>query len=215
MLGIGLLLCASAQAETYRVNPSKTRQLSSLLANLHDGDTVIFERGVYDIAKGLEVTGLNNVTLAGEGKVEIVLGNLDEPVLSISACTRVRIRGLRARHQKPNREYACEGAVIEVRNAEHVAITECRLNGCGAAGVYATDSQDVVVANNTIFNNTFSAVWLYNSSALVRGNHIYDNATEVVTGGNCDLTMIANKTENNHGNDDSMTDWARESLGER
>lgn len=214
LLAATLLVCAPAIAETYRVNPSKARQLPQILANLHDGDTVIFERGTYSTQNGLEIARVNNITLQGEGKAEIVLGNLNDAVLTVNNCTRIRVSGLRARHENPNREYACEGAVIEVRDSSQIAVSECELNGCGAAGVYATGCQDLVIANNTIFNNSYAAVWLYDSSALVHSNRITRNATELVTGGTCEVTMVENKTENNKGNDWLHTEWTREVLKE-
>lgn len=214
-LALSLFVGGPALAETTRVNPSKSKQLPSILTNLRDGDTLIFERGTYETAKGLEIASLNNVTLRGEGKVDIVLGNLDEPVLTVTNCTRVKIEGLHARHQNPNREYACEGAVIEVRSSQHVGVSECSLNGCGAAGVYAADSKDLVIVNNTIFNNTFAAVWCYDSSARIQGNRIFKNAAELITGGDSDVVMIDNTIEKNEGSDYSKTDWVREVLGER
>lgn len=215
LLFLLLACCSPCWAETIRVNPSKTARLPEILASLKTGDTVIFERGIYRTAGALEISGLHDVTLQGEGKVEIVLADLDDAVISVSSCQRVRIRGLRARHAQPNEEYACEGAVIRVENSEQVAVSDCWLNGCGAAGVYATGVKDLVIANNTIFNNTFAAVWVYQSSGLVYGNRMHDNAAELITLGESDITMAGNSIEDNQGNSYGETDWARSVLDGR
>lgn len=211
-----LTLALSASAETLRVNPSKVDRLQSVLDNLKEGDTVIFERGVYRTKKALKLSEVRNVTLRGEGKVEIVLDNLEDPVIWVSDSQRVRISKLRARHQLPNKEYACEGAVVRVDGSLQVAVTESELDGCGAAGVYAVDTKDLVVFKNKIFNNSFAAVWTYNTNGLVRGNHIYKNAADLVSQGGSDMIFLDNVIEKNKGNDFyGSTDWVFEITGER
>lgn len=147
--------------------------------------------------------------MRGEGKVEIVLSNLDEAVISVADSEGVIIKGLRARHAQPNKEYACEGAVVEIRNSKQVAVTHSELNGCGAAGVYATGSSDVVIYKNTIFNNTFAGVWLYNTTAHIRQNRLFKNAADLITGGQTEVVMLDNEVENNKGNDFSETEFLR------
>jgi parallel beta-helix repeat protein len=207
-----LFLALGASAETVRVNPSKAHQLNDLLARLEAGDTLIFERGVYKIDQPLYLSEVFDVTLRGEGKVEIVLSDLEEPVFSLSACERVRLSGISARHAQPSQEYVCEGAVIQLDNCAQVAISDCSLNGCGAAGVYASHSRELVIVNNTIFNNTFAALWFYQSGAYISGNKIYRNAAELISLGECDITMVNNTIERNQGSENGMSEWARQVL---
>lgn len=214
-LGLALLLLGqAAAADTLRVTPSKAHRLPEMLANLKDGDRVVFERGTYRTHRALEISGRKDIVIEGEGKVEVVLSNLDDAVFSIQKSQRVQIKNLRARHQKPNEEYACEGAVVEVRDSQQVGVTGCRLDGCGAAGVYATDVQDLVVFDNTIFNNSFAAVWLYDTTGIVRRNRMHDNASDLITGGKTEVILSENEVEENSGNDFLDTDWARSLVGE-
>jgi parallel beta-helix repeat protein len=207
-----LLFASVANAETVRVNPSKTQQLQTILNGLQSGDTVLFERGTYRTAHALELKGAYDITIRGEGKVEIVLSDLDDPVFSVSDCQDIHITGLRARHHSPNQEYACEGAVVRVVDSKRVAVSNCELNGCGAAGVYASATQELVVCGNTIFNNTFAAVWVYDSSGIVHGNRMHKNAAELICGGTSDVTLSGNRIENNRGNDFNETDFSRKIL---
>lgn len=204
---LSLALFAPATAELYRLTPSQTERVQGVLDRLEEGDTVIFERGTYQTKDALVLKNKTGVELRASGKVEIVLNSLEQAVLEIENCQDIRISGLRARHQKPNREYACEGAVISVRQSEQVGISGCELNGCGAAGVYANQVKDLVVFDNKIFNNTFAGVWLSDTQGHIYRNRLYDNAADFVTSGECDVVMRANKVEKNDGNDFMRSDF--------
>ncbi len=209
-LGLTVLLLSSAvTADTLRVTPGKAHRLPEMFSNLKDGDRVVFERGTYRTHRALTVSGLKNITLEGEGRVEVVLSNLDDPVFAVKGSERVQIKNLKARHQKPNEEYACEGAVVEVRDSQQVGVTGCSLDGCGAAGVYAMGVKDLVVFDNTIFNNSFAAVWAYDTTGMVRRNRMHDNAADLITGGQTEVILLENEIEDNEGNDFLQTDWAR------
>lgn len=217
---IVILLALSAYSvpawcDTLRVTPKHSSQLPEMLSKLQPGDSVIFERGVYDLERSLILSDQSDLVLRAEGKVELVLRDLESAVIELRHCERIRIQGLRARHLEPNSEYECEGAVITVRDSQQIAVKDCQLNGCGAAGVYATETRDLVVLNNILFRNTFAAVWLYNSSALVQGNRIHSNAAEVITTGECDVTLVGNQVKNNSGNTFGETEWSRRILRER
>lgn len=209
------LLCTSALAETYRVNPSKAKRLDAVMEQLQPGDVVIFERGTYRTDKPILLTGVNQVELRGESGAEIVLSDLDEAVIELENCNQVHLSGLKARHAQPAAEYQCEGAVIRVSNSSRVAVTDSTLNGCGAAGVYAVGTTELAVLRNTIFNNTYAAVWVYDSSGVVQGNKMYKNAADLVTGGTCSVTLVDNTIENNDGNDYSTTEFIRQMLDKK
>ncbi len=189
-----------ASAEVYRLTPAQAEHAQSVLDRVESGDTVIFERGTYRTRSALLLREKSGVELRGSGRVEIVLDNLDEAVIEVRDCQNIRINGLRARHQKPNREYSCEGAVIAVRDSQQIGISRCELNGCGAAGVYASRVKDLIVFDNRIFNNTFAGVWVSDTTGHVYKNHLYDNAADFITYGNCDVVLSGNKVEKNDGN---------------
>lgn len=215
LLGFTFLLTSGlAGAETLRVGPGKAHRLPEIFSSLKDGDRVVFERGTYRTHRALTVSGRKNITVEGEGRVEVVLSNLDDPVFSVQGSERVLIKNLQARHLKPNEEYACEGAVVEVRDSQQIGVTGCRLDGCGAAGVYAMGAKDLVVFDNDIFNNSFAAVWLYDTTGIVRRNRMHDNASDLITGGQTEVTLLENEVEDNQGNDFLQTDWARSLVDE-
>lgn len=204
---LSLLLASSAVAETYRVNAAQSDQVQSVLDRTSSGDVVIFERGTYRTQHALVLNGKSDVELRGSGRVEIVLHNLDEAVIEVRESQNIRIRGLRARHEKPNPEYACEGAVIAVFDSQQVGISGNHLNGCGAAGVYSRGVKDLVVFDNKIFNNTFAGIWTADTTGYIYKNHLYKNAADFITYGECDIVLSGNKIEKNEGNDFSRGEF--------
>jgi parallel beta-helix repeat protein len=210
-----VLLSPVAQAKTLYFTPSTSYQVAEALENLKSGDRVLFARGQYSFPDGLKIQNVSNVVVAGQGRVDIVVTNLNADVISLEGCERVQIKGLRARHERPAKEYECEGAVIRLRSCQDIFIANNRLNGCGAAGVFAMDSKGVVVYENRIFNNTFAGVWLQDSSATIHRNKIYRNASAVITYGKCSASMTENTVEKNRGNIFNSTSFFQEMTGER
>lgn len=196
-----LLLSAPSPAETHRFGPDDAPRLVEAFEKLQSGDRVILEAGRYPLFQSLVISGVTDLRLEGRGKVELILQSLEQPVLTLDRCQKIRINNLRARHQQPSEEYVCEGAVIEVQKSQKVKIWDCHLNGCGAAGVYAVESDGLVIQRNRIFNNTYAGIWLHSSNAHVIDNKIFDNAASLITWGPCRLTLLGNEIKNNTGND--------------
>lgn len=192
LLAFCLLLTTSSYAETWRVTPSSAAQLPEKFSQLKSGDRLVLERGTYRFDEALRLEGLENVTIEGRGRVKLVLTNLDADVISIKKCKNIIIKGLRAKHQTPSKEYKCEGAVIMLRRSSRIFITENQLNGCGAAGVFAMSCKEVVVHKNRIFNNSFAGVWVQSSQVAITKNKIYDNAAGVVSYGDCHTSLTEN-----------------------
>jgi parallel beta-helix repeat protein len=214
VLSLILVLAATALGETYRYTPGQAHLLPDAFERLESGDRVVLERGTYRLEFGLELTNLSNITIEGQGRVTLLVDNLDDPVIDIDSCTDVTVKGLRAAHKEPAQEYQCEGAVIEVRSSKRVFIAKNRLNGCGAAGVYATSSKDVVVYQNRIFNNTYAAIWVAGSQVAVHDNWIYDNRAALNTYGECDITFTKNRIKNNDGNIYMRTGFFKKVVGD-
>ena len=196
-----LLVSGAALSETYRYSPGQAYLLPKAFENLKPGDTVVLERGNFELEHGLRLTDLTDITIEGQGRVTLQINDLDNPVLEIVGCTDVTVKGLRLSHKNPGSEYQCEGAVIEVAHSEKVLVARNHLNGCGAAGVYANQSKEILVYQNKIFNNTYAGIWVTDSQIFVHDNDIYDNAAALSTYGKCDVTFTENRIEDNAGND--------------
>lgn len=209
-----LLLASAVMGETHHYNPGQAHLLPGAFEQLKSGDRIVFERGVYRLDRGLKLVDLENVTIEGRGRVNLLVRNLDDAVIEIAGCTDVTVKGLRAAHEKPAEEYECEGPVIRVRNSQRVLVTQNSLNGCGSAGVHASGSKDVVVYQNRIYNNTYAAIWVNDSQVFVHDNHIFDNATALSTYGQCDITFTKNTIKHNSGNEYTGSRFFRRVVGD-
>ena len=207
------LLTSAAQAKTLSFTPSTVYQMDAALKDLKSGDKVVFQRGTYELNNGLRVQGLSNVSFEGRGRVEIVVKDLNDAVLGFDDCKDIQVKGLWLRHKTPAPEYQCEGAVVRLNRCQRVFIAENRLNGCGAAGVYAMSSKDVVIYKNRIFNNSFAAIWFADVSATVHGNRVYDNASSFISYGKCDVSFTENEIEGNSGNIFNNTTFFHQMTG--
>lgn len=195
-----LLLSTASQAKTLVFWPNKSDQVLPAFSQLQSGDHVVFQPGVYRFSQGLSLEGLDDVIIEGRRGAEILVTNLDDAVIRLSHCHRVQIKGLKARHEKPSEEYQCEGAVIHCSNSEDIFVADNSLNGCGAAGVYAMNSKNLMITRNDIYNNTFAGVWMQDSGALVHHNKIHNNASALITYGNCNVSLTENEISENKGN---------------
>lgn len=213
LLCLFLGLINTASAKTWRLTPS-TPDIPILFETIRSGDRIIFSSGTYKLDDALRLIGREKVTIEARGKVDLVLSNLNAPVLELRDCQEVQVKGLRARHEQPAKEYECEGAVISVQSCQKIYIAQNRLNGCGAAGVYAQSSKDVVIYKNRIYNNTFAGVWLHDSSATVHKNRIYDNQAAIITYGKVEMSCTENVIEKNGGNVFMRTDFFTRMTGE-
>lgn len=210
-----LLVSTAAQAKTLVFWPRIADQVPAAMKNLKSGDHVVFQSGTYRLNHGILLEGLEDVVIEGKGGVNLIVTDLNDDVIALESCSRIQVKGLRARHETPADDYRCEGAVIRCRNSQKLFIAENHLNGCGASGVFAMSSKDIVIYKNHIFNNTYAGVWLQDASATVHRNKIYDNASALITYGKCGVSLTDNTIESNGGNIYYDTAYFRLMTGER
>jgi len=106
----------------------------------------------YQIPKILFIDGMNNLTIEGNGKAEIVLDVGTAPVINIMNSYNVTFSGLILGHDVP--EYGCEGEgyVIQMIMCDGVTVESCDLYGCGVEGINAFGCSNVTV-NNTVIRD--------------------------------------------------------------
>ncbi len=209
---LSLLLACPSLARTVTVAPGA--DLQAEFNALNSGDVLQLRAGTYQFGTGLSLNGLQNVTIQGDGgRAILVLNNSAEDVLTIANCSNVTLRNLSARHQLLDMGNLCQGVVVSVRNSAQVSVLNCELNGCGAAGVSADSSQDVVVSGCFLHSNSFAAVLLNNAEMTVHGCTIQGNGTSVSSVGNSSLTMLGNTIKMNDTPSASLTPFARSVIG--
>jgi hypothetical protein len=173
-----VLLTAPTQAAVLKVGASEQYKTPQEAVNAaKDFDTVRIEPGTYRSDKAINVSGRKGLTIegAGAGKVQLIVTDLYTDVIRIYRCDGVRIAGVSARHAPTTENVMCAGAVIDVQHATNIAIVDCELNGCGAAGVSAVDSQNVSIVRNNIHHNSYAGLWLIRVTGTVQDNLIANN----------------------------------------
>ncbi len=182
------------------VRPGNPKQLTEAVQFAQDGDTIFLSAGKYYLKDSLEIKGKDNLTIVGQGKVDIFLKDVYQDVISIINCGKVTITNIHAQHVQPLKAYECHGSVIRIENTKETHILGCELNGCGAVGVNAYNAGAVFVENCYIHHNSFNAFYLSRvTSVTIINNIIKDNKSFAQFYDCKDIMMYGNSTANNTG----------------
>ena len=111
---------------------------------------------------GLNITGVDNLSIISENGAEIVAVPRYVDVLGFSNCRDITLDGVTLGHsEQPG---SCTGNVVGLYACTGVNISSCRLYGCGVVGVYAVESGQINLANTEIYDCSNSAVNMYTVS---------------------------------------------------
>jgi hypothetical protein len=179
MLVVSLLVAAPLPTRGQSAGkPAKLVRVDTvrgLLEAIGPRKTVILAAGVYDLSDAREVTtdsvswretetgedyelvltGVDGLTLRGEGKVSIVTPPPDSWVMAIEGSSQVWIENLGIGHSETG---LCMAGVLLVENCDRITLQQVDLWGCGAMGLLVRGSQQIQVANSTIRDCTIGAV---------------------------------------------------------
>lgn len=168
-------LLAGCKASVAKHPPLREMDIQGLLAD-SKGKTVRIPRGTYVFKESLNFE-CDDTTLLCEPGTWLLVEDVSNCVLSIHDVANARIENAHLAHVKPLEEYACHGAVVDVKNAKGVVISNCELNGCGAVGVRATGTKNLLVEHCWVRNNTFNAFYFDECEQInLRANVIENNA---------------------------------------
>ena len=142
--------------------------------------------------KGFVINGVYNLSI--EGEAELVIGDLSSVVLSFSDCSKLSLKGLTVGHTKPSNSYSCEGAVVYLNACEDVAITQCKLFGCGSIGIDADNTTKLVVTSTEIYDCTYTGISLLKSSATFEKCKVYDLSSYSVCSFDNSTVVFSNST---------------------
>ncbi len=146
--------------------------------------------------------------IRAEGSVSLRIEDVNVPVISINNSKRIWLEGLMLSHVKPLTEYQCHGAVISVDQSSYVAIVSCHLNGCGAVGVNARETNNLKVKKCEINNNTFNAIYIDNCKEVqIFDNNIHDNKNTFQVENSGSIIIWGNKIGGDGGYWDE-NDWS-------
>ena len=206
MAAVGLSVGCEPAAEEAKtasrpaVAPQRDVNIQALIDRAPDGAVVTIPVGEYVLPGSLLVEGRKALTLRGEPGTRVLTANVDLPVLKLAKCGKITVRGLFLRHVKPLTEYNCHGPVVRVDDCQTVEIVNCELNGCGAIGVSARGTKDVLVQHCHVHHNTFNAFYFDRCGEVkLAGNLVEDNANFMQTYRTDSLEMQDNVIRRNGG----------------
>ena len=129
--------------------------------------------GTYEMEYGIYKYQVENLTITGEGKAEIVVTEPYDPVLSFSMSKGIVLENLTLGHSV-SAEMSCEDGVLGLWSCTEVTVRNCDLYGCGVEGINAGGSS-FKVENTTIRDCSRNIVSIYNSVATFTGCTFSDN----------------------------------------
>jgi hypothetical protein len=177
-LTILALLLSAATALGSKDNPALTEDqeidIRRLLTDAEDGDEIYIPLGTYIYSGALEIY-CDNLTIICEPGTQILVSNENANVISIHGVNNFHIENARLSHLEPREDYNCHGNVIDIMYVDGVTILNCDINGCGAVGVYARQSENLLIQNCWIHENTFNAIYLQTCSDVYLLSNLIEN----------------------------------------
>jgi hypothetical protein len=178
--------------EIEKSEPEKCLNLKELSQRLQDEKSFIIKKQNIDILDGLEDTrhltveqvcdgwevvikNLNDVMIEGEGS-HLFSHFESANVITFINCNNVTISGLKLGHKVEMSE--CCGSVIEVKESANFRMIDVELYGCGAYGIYATDSS-ICLEKMNIHHCKYGAINAKNTEVEIKDSIIHDCTSDV------------------------------------
>ena len=199
-----LASCTSSQkgfpSRSNQTPATSSQNLQEMIDNASDGSTISIPKARYVLQQGLIVSGKRNLVLDCEPGSQILVDDISEDVIEIAYSEQITLKGAFLRHLNPLKEYDCHGDVVKLRNASRVTIENSELDGCGAIGVAAWESDNLLIKNCRITNNSFNAMYFDQCKEIaIKDNVIEKNANLMQTYRTDGIEMSGNLIRNNGG----------------
>ena len=170
--------------------------VDEFLAAIAPDTTIYLEPGTYDLSTAagygvsgteryhwdlrwdgpsLVITGVDGLTIEGAGAESVTIAAVPRyaDVLGFERCSGLTLRGFTAGHTEEKGE--CTGGVLCFDLCDDAVIDGCALFGCGIMGITASSCDNMNVSNTEIYDCTYGAVTLNDSTAVFDGCDIHDN----------------------------------------
>ncbi|MGL5509748.1 MAG: hypothetical protein ACRC2J_12320 [Microcoleaceae cyanobacterium] len=188
------------QAKVYTLNPSKPTQIYNAINRAKAGDYIILQKGTYKLPKTIEISEKENLTIIGEDGTKILLDDLDSAVFWVSNSQNINFVNISARHRTPpDINQVCTGAVITLVDSQNINIKDSELDGSGVIGVTIIRSNNILIANSFIHDNTEAGLEIIEDMANTVNNIIVSNSRLVnnpqIIKTNLSSTAIAQKVK--------------------
>lgn len=150
--------------------------LQHAINDAKDGSTITIMPGEYYSKDVIEISGKSNLTIRGQGHVELLTNNMQSDVIHVGNSDNIVFDNLTVRHTDPPKDTRCSGNVFSLWNSEDVTIMNSDINGSGVVGVMSYDQDGLILQNNTFHRNQYAGVELFHSRGVSRlYNNTFDN----------------------------------------
>ena len=138
------------------------------------GSDLSIKKGTYKLDSPLKLIAKKNVMIDGNGSNFIMQDGAND-VVFLENCKNITLMNFKATHIEPKGPLGCTGNVIHIEGCEDVLIENCDLNGSGIVGIAAYRTQNLVVNNNYIHENSQYGIIYQGPGIEINGNVFEDN----------------------------------------
>ena len=125
---------------------------------------------------GLAVVGCPNLTITpGYAEAYIKSTPRDAEVIIFQNCQNLKIEKMVMGHTDDG---ICNGAVLAVSDCAGVAISDCKLYGCGTEGIVVSRSSDVTVSGTQIYGCSYHTLHVLESQNIAFKDCIFRDNRE-------------------------------------
>ena len=173
-----LVLCVTAAVPAFAWGGSQEIYVSSdaeLRSAIGSDRTVILSAGEYVFDRELEITGVRNLTLRGDGSSSILITDGNDQVLFLSECSGITLENLTLGHRVTPDE-GCSNGVLYMWGVDGLTVTNCDIFGCGIEGINASSCSDLWFENTTVRDCSEDIMGLGETGATFRNCTFSGNA---------------------------------------
>jgi parallel beta-helix repeat protein len=184
------------------------QDLNDILLNAQDGDAIVMPAGAYPMAGPLQITGKNNITLAGAGNgkdpaTSTILSfkkALVQNGLSTSTLTNATFRKFAIEDASGNALFvtSSQGVVMDTVRAEWTVDPEG--TSTMAYGLYPVRSDNILVTNSIVVGSRDAGVYVGQSTNItVSNNDVHNNVAGVEIENSHNAIVDGNNVHQNTG----------------
>ncbi|MCB0844009.1 MAG: right-handed parallel beta-helix repeat-containing protein [Bacteroidetes bacterium] len=174
-----IFLPAFLQAQTKSVTVSNAQEL---IAAIGPNTKITLEEGTYNLSTVIDqenkyiewvdeydggapvISNLSNLTLTGNGKVEIVIESQYSWVMSFKNCSNLSFYNLTVGHTEKG---YCLGGCFSFDSGENIEVTNCDLYGSGTEGVHLESVTGFTFLSSRIRECSYYLTQIFNSSDVL------------------------------------------------
>jgi hypothetical protein len=185
-------------------NITKIKTIDSILSNkIESGSNIKLDKGTYELDYPIKISGKENITIDGNGAT-LIMRNMAEDVIYIENSNHITLMNFKATHIEPEGPTGCTGNVIHIKGGANILIEKCDLNGSGIVGIAAYNSNNLIVSNNFIHENSQYGIIYQGPQIEIKGNTFEKNTKGNIYFSYIDTSWPPNKKINTNQNKEGL-----------